>query len=51
MHERPCARGWNEAEQMRFPGHLGLVRLDLEFYQRRSAFAALLLTFKKEGDM
>lgn len=41
-HERPCARGLNEA------GHLGLVRLDLGIasvspYQRRSVFASALV--------
>ena len=50
VHERPCARGVNEAERRRFPGRLGLrFRLDLGLsvtaYQRRSAFAWALVTF------
>jgi len=49
-HERLCARGWNEAERMRFPGHLGLIRLDLVFYQRRSTFASELLVLSKKDN-
>jgi len=59
MPERPCALhegGMRQTEQMHaardaVPGHLGLVRLALVFYQRHSAFAsALLVAFKREGD-